>query len=390
MRFAHASSEPEILSRKMLTQFMNGTLATALGLWLAAAGLGLGQPIDTNRLALQVEALKRLKGTDFESKPALKAAVLKVLDATRGSAQYVELVRELKIGGQSGPLLDYASQHPAEASGVDALRLVLTDGDTALIRNALTGPGAPGLIQALGNTGGKEAANLLLPLASKSPPDSTLSATAVRALAQTPDGATLLLESIANRALPEPMQTLAASELRRSTWPEIKAKVGELVPATVVPSAEPLPPIAVLTRRTGDAAKGAVVFRRETVGCVRCHQIDGEGTDFGPNLSEIGTKLAKEAIYEAILDPSAGIAFGYEAWEIELKNGDEAYGLLASETADELAIKSQSGIVSRYRKSDIARRVQQKTSIMPAGLADTMSQQDLVDLVEYLSSRKKR
>jgi len=139
----------------------------------------------------------------------------------------------------------------------------------------------------------------------------------------------------------------------------------------------------------GDAAKGAVMYRRDTVGCIKCHQVNGEGVDFGPNLSEIGTKLGKDALYEAILDPSAGVSFGYEAWQIELKNGDEAYGLIISDTADEIAVKTQGGIVARYKKSDIAKREQQKLSIMPAGLQQTMSTQDLADLVEYLSSLKK-
>src|SRR5262249_42247821 len=130
-------------------------------------------------------------------------------------------------------------------------------------------------------------------------------------------------------------------------------------------------------------------FRRETVGCIRCHQINGEGVDFGPNLSEIGTKLGKDAIYESILDPSAGISFGYEAWQIELQNGDEVFGLIASETADEVAVKIQTRVVNPYKKSDVIKREKQKLSIMPAGLQQTMSTQDLVDLVEYLSSLKK-
>ena len=52
-------------------------------------------------------------------------------------------------------------------------------------------------------------------------------------------------------------------------------------------------------------------------------------------------------------------------------------------------MKAQTGIVTKYKKSDIARRHQQKLSLMPAGLQQTMSIQDLVNLVEYLSSLKK-
>jgi putative heme-binding domain-containing protein len=60
-----------------------------------------------------------------------------------------------------------------------------------------------------------------------------------------------------------------------------------------------------------------------------------------------------------------------------------------SDTADEITLKTQNGITSKYKKADISSRTQMKTSIMPAGLQLTMSQQDLVDLVEYLSTLKK-
>ena len=60
-----------------------------------------------------------------------------------------------------------------------------------------------------------------------------------------------------------------------------------------------------------------------------------------------------------------------------------------SDTAEEIALKAQTGIVSRYRKTDILRKEQQKTSIMPAGLEQAMSVDELVDLVEYLTTLKK-
>src|SRR6185503_14571653 len=113
------------------------------------------------------------------------------------------------------------------------------------------------------------------------------------------------------------------------------------------------------------------------------HRVKGQGVDFGPDLSEIGDKLGKDALYEAILDPSAGISFGYEAFQVQLKSGDEPFGLIASDTADEIAIKAIGGIVTRYKKSDILKRDQMKLSIMPAGLQQNMTTQDLVDLVEY-------
>ena len=132
-----------------------------------------------------------------------------------------------------------------------------------------------------------------------------------------------------------------------------------------------------------------MIFRRPEVACISCHQVNGEGIDFGPKLSEIGTKLGKDALYDAILEPSAGISFGYEGWAFTLKNGDEFLGLLMSETEDELAVKIQGGLVNKYQKREVAQREVQKQSIMPEGLATNLTAQELVDLVEYLASLKK-
>jgi putative heme-binding domain-containing protein len=106
-------------------------------------------------------------------------------------------------------------------------------------------------------------------------------------------------------------------------------------------------------------------------------------------LSEIGSKLTREALYQAILEPSAGISFGFEAFTLTLKDGDEAYGLIASETPEEVTLKAVGGILTRYKKSEIASRQKSTLSIMPAGLEAGMTTQELVDLVEYLGSLKK-
>ena len=78
-------------------------------------------------------------------------------------------------------------------------------------------------------------------------------------------------------------------------------------------------PVAELVKMPGDATKGQVVYLTY---CFTCHQVNGQGVDFGPALSEIGTKLAKEAIYDSILNPSAGISFGFEGWVVKMKDGN--------------------------------------------------------------------
>ena len=63
--------------------------------------------------------------------------------------------------------------------------------------------------------------------------------------------------------------------------------------------------------------------------------------------------------------------------------------MIVSETADELAMKTTGGIITRYKKGEITKREQMKVSIMPAGLQQAMTTQELVDLVEFLASLKK-
>jgi putative heme-binding domain-containing protein len=148
--------------------------------------------------------------------------------------------------------------------------------------------------------------------------------------------------------------------------------------------------VSILIKMKGDAAKGKEIF---AANCIRCHQVNGEGVDFGPNLSEIGTKLPKEAICEAILSPSSAIAFGYEGKTIKLKSGDQADGLIASQTADEVTLKTSTGqttILTKYKRSDIDKIIDMKLSIMPEGMQSAMTTQEFVDLIEYLSTLKKK
>lgn len=356
----------------------------------ASDGLGADPPNnDSVNTSISLEALSRLKDVDLEANPAIKSIVLKVLEQMRGKPEFVEIVRDFKIPGQTPGLLEMAAKAPNSQAGVEAMRLVLKEDNLDLLKQSLSGTNATSLTEALGNTGENTIVPILEPLVVDAARDAQLRKGAVRALSKVKEGAAALLKMAKDQKLADDLTLTAATELNSVHWDDLRAEAAQVLPMPQGQDARPLPAIAELVKMNGNATNGAAVFRREAVGCSKCHQVNGVGVDFGPNLSEIGTKLAKEALYESILDPSAGIAFGYEAWSLELKNGDEAYGLIVSETADELALKAVGGVVTRYKKADVARRTKQKLSIMPAGLAKTMSVQELVDLVEYLSSLKK-
>jgi putative heme-binding domain-containing protein len=370
-------------------------LYCGLVLWLPAAEcLAQTQPAagEPDRAAIAMEALSRLKGMDLEANPAVKTAVMKVLESTRGTPNFARIVQDFQIKGQQRGLLEVAVKNPNDGSGAEAMRLLLAEDGAGLIKETLIGSNVAAAVNAaecLGDAADKRGVPLLLPLVTDTARDVAVRKQAVRSLARTEDGAAGLLALAREDKLPADVKFTAGMELNNVRWPQLKAEAAKVLPPPPGRNTQPLPPLAELLKTPGDASNGARVFARDGVGCIKCHRVNDQGKDVGPALSEIGTKLGKDALYEAILDPSAGIASGYEAWQLELKSGDEAYGIIASETADELTIKDANAISTRIKKSDIVKRQQMKLSMMPAGLQQTMSTQELVDLVEYLASLKK-
>jgi putative membrane-bound dehydrogenase-like protein len=158
--------------------------------------------------------------------------------------------------------------------------------------------------------------------------------------------------------------------------PPLKDKAGEVLPS-----------IDDLAKLTGDAKRGAAIYRNaKGVNCISCHQVADEGTDVGPPLTTIGEKLSKAQLYEAVLYPSAGILMGYEQWSVKTKEDDVITGMLAAETEEELTIKDATGKYIDLKKEKVARKTQLKVSLMPEGLQTALTKQELLDLVEYLTT----
>jgi putative heme-binding domain-containing protein len=173
-----------------------------------------------------------------------------------------------------------------------------------------------------------------------------------------------------------------------SAWRKsVRAEAASYLTGTTTTTAKKLPPMPELLAMKGDVTKGVTVFKNN---CQICHQVNGEGMDFGPKLSEIGSKLPKEAQYLAILQPDAGVSFGYEGYEFKFKDGSTVAGIIASKTETDLQLKFPGGVTQNYKMADVVSMKKMDSSMMPAGLHDAMSTQELVDLVDYLASLKKK
>ncbi|HKQ40134.1 MAG TPA: c-type cytochrome [Verrucomicrobiae bacterium] len=341
----------------------------------------------------RIEAVLKLQGVDLEQNAKLKKTVTKLLVRTAGTPEFVKLVQHFKVPGQEEGLLAVAVKNPKSDFGVEAMRMVIASGKQDVVQKVIEGSdveAARSCVEVLGNSRVKEAPPLLANIVANQDRDTAVRRQAIKSLAQTHEGAKALLHLAEEEKVPDNLKFAASSELSIAPWPDVQANAKKLLPVPAGQNSQPLPPLAELAKRRGDPAKGEKVFNSPTAGCATCHQVNGQGIDFGPNLTEIGSKLAREALYEAILDPNAGISFGFEAWNVELKSGDELYGLIVSDTPQEVAVKTVGGTITKCRPAEIARRDKSKLSIMPAGLQQNMSTQDLVDLVEYLASLKSK
>ena len=144
-----------------------------------------------------------------------------------------------------------------------------------------------------------------------------------------------------------------------------------------------------LAKLTGDIAVGARVFRNTSAAnCIKCHEIGNEGNSIGPPMTVIGGKLSKAQLYEAILYPSAAIEMGYETWVVKTRDGDVFAGIKVEDTPDRITIKDTDSKYHDVDRDKIEKLVKQPISLMPEGLHESMTQQELVDLVEYLASLK--
>lgn len=150
---------------------------------------------------------------------------------------------------------------------------------------------------------------------------------------------------------------------------------------------KPIPAPAEMAKLTGDVAKGQASFAPL---CGICHQVNGTGIDFGPNLSDIGSRKTKENIIESILDPNKVLEPGFESVLIKTESDETAMGMIAGETDTEVTIKAMGGVKTTFKKADIVSRTKQPMSLMPVGLYRAMTTEDLVNVVEYLAAQKKK
>jgi hypothetical protein len=130
-----------------------------------------------------------------------------------------------------------------------------------------------------------------------------------------------------------------------------------------------------------------VFFHPKLAGCSKCHRVDGRGHDIGPDLSAIG-RSERRNILESILQPSGNVAPHYQVWKLSTADGQVRTGMLMRTYLDEYTYIDEKGEQFKVKTPDITASQPARQSIMPDGLVNQLTDQELRDLLAYLCSRK--
>ncbi len=348
---------------------------------------------DDPRAALILsEAVNRLQGFDVNTQPEKKAALERVLKSSAGTSTYLTLIDRFNLKDRFPELLALAQSQASAQLGVDAMRLLLNKDQKDLINQGLANKDeqvAAATVRALGNTADGRAQGWLTALLADGEKPDALRQEAVRGMSRNKPGAQRLLKLFDDKKLDERLTQAAAAALHSAPFDDIKQAAAQRFPLPPSRNDKPLPPLAELLKSKGTVEAGQKVFA--TIGkCATCHQVGKEGKEVGPNLSEIGSKLSREALFESILFPSAGISHNFETWSVVTTDGNVITGILTTQTPTSVSIKNAEALVREIKKSDIDEMKKQSVSLMPADLQKTMTAEELIDVIEYLQTLKKK
>jgi putative heme-binding domain-containing protein len=146
--------------------------------------------------------------------------------------------------------------------------------------------------------------------------------------------------------------------------------------------------VAQLGLETGRSyANGRQLFQVAT--CASCHRMGGVGNEFGPDLSRLEPRQTPADLLRNIIEPSSKINEKYNTYVFETESGQMVTGLIVEETPEVVKVVENplaSTEPEVLKKSEIAGRKASSTSIMPKGLLDKLTREEILDLLAYIAA----
>jgi len=144
--------------------------------------------------------------------------------------------------------------------------------------------------------------------------------------------------------------------------------------------------ILALADVKGDPKRGEVLFTQQ--GCIACHTTSPDETPKGPYMGQVGAVLSRDQIAESILKPNASISQGFATVSVLTKDNKSMVGFITSESAEKIEMRDIAGQAHNFQVSNIKTRTELKISMMPEGLANSLSISDFASLVSFLANKK--
>src|SRR5438034_1056097 len=139
----------------------------------------------------------------------------------------------------------------------------------------------------------------------------------------------------------------------------------------------------------GDVRRGQAVFNSQKAACSSCHAIGYLGGKVGPDLTKIGQIRAARDLLEAIIYPSASFVRSYEPLMVITKSGERQSGVVREDGPDEVVLATSATEEARIPRSEIAEMRPGTVSVMPSGLDEQLTRQELADLLAFLKATRR-
>lgn len=137
----------------------------------------------------------------------------------------------------------------------------------------------------------------------------------------------------------------------------------------------------------GDSTRGEQLFWSTAVNCGSCHKIGNRGVTVGPDLSAIGKQRTREDLLDSLLEPSRRIEPKFAAYIARATDGRIITGLVVNRDASGAILRDAQNKEITLPTADIDQLQPSRRSLMPDNQMASLTKQQAVDLLAYLSSR---
>ncbi len=346
----------------------------------------------SNRLLTGIIGAAAKLGGKF---PPLDAAILKPYlekPATLGSAARVAGALRLQVlaPALAAVLADEKRSLPERAAALEGLSRI-GGSDTEAIFYQLADksldPLANGALMAAARLNPTKAAAKVVAVLN-GPKGAELAPAIAREYTAVKTNPAILAQALAQASLPRDTARILVREL--SNFPgteklrDAVKKSGKIDTATRTGTAAEVGALVSLSREKGSAQRGEEIFRRKNLQCFKCHAIGSAGGAVGPELASIGGSAQPDYILESLLLPNKAIKENYHTTVATTNEGKVYAGIKVKLDDKELILRNAENQLITLPRNQID-ELGQGQSLMPAGLADELTDGELADLVRFLS-----